>query len=132
MIVIFCLKFNCCASVYILKFFHLKISLVDGAMEARKRCAKWRNRNISDIFFSSRSIERPKTAEAARKICAEYGDNAIGVSTARKYFSRFKEDRFDISDTARSGRPSVFDEDRLNTLIHNDPRPCIRELASPG
>ena len=31
---------------------------------------------------------------AARNIYAVYGDNAIGESTARKWFSRFKEDRF--------------------------------------
>ena len=36
-----------------------------------------------------------------------YGDNAIRESTARKWFSRFKEDRFDISDTPVSGRPSA-------------------------
>ena len=58
-----------------------------------------------------------KAAEAVRNICAVYGDNAIGESTARKWFSRFKEDRFDINDTARSGRPSGFDG-RLNTMIH--------------
>ena len=66
-----------------------------------------------------------KAAEAARNICAVYGDNAIGESTARKLFSRFKEDRFDISDTPHSGRPLRCDEDCLNTLIHNDPRQCI-------
>ena len=59
-----------------------------------------------------------------------YGDNAIGESTARKWFSLFKEDRFDISDTPQSGRPSGFDEDRLNTLIHNYPRQCTRELGN--
>ena len=37
-----------------------------------------------------------KAAEAARNMCAVYGDNAIGESTARKWFSHFKEDRFDI------------------------------------
>ena len=42
----------------------------------------------------------------------------------------FKEDRFDICDTPRSGRPSGFGEDRLNTLIHNDPGQCTRELAN--
>ena len=40
-----------------------------------------------------------KAAEAARNICAVYGDNAIGDSMARKWFSHFKEDHFDISDT---------------------------------
>ena len=47
-----------------------------------------------------------KAAEVTRNICVVYGDNAIGESTARKWFSRFKEDRFDISDTPRSERPS--------------------------
>ena len=39
-----------------------------------------------------------KAAKAARYICAMYGDNAIGESTVRKWFSRFKEDLFDFSD----------------------------------
>ena len=51
-------------------------------------------------------------------------------STARKCFSRFKEDRFDIIDTPHSGRPSKFYEDRLNTLIHNDSFQCIQELEN--
>ena len=67
-----------------------------------------------------------KAAEKARNICAVHGDNAIGESTARKLFSRFKEDRLDIC----SGRTSKFDEDRLNTLIHNDPHQNTRELAN--
>ena len=33
-----------------------------------------------------------KAEEAARNICAVYGDNAIGESTERKWFYRFKED----------------------------------------
>ena len=71
-----------------------------------------------------------KAAETARNTCAVYGDNSIGEITARKWLSRFKEDRFDISDTPRSVISSVIDEYRLNTLIHNDPRHCTRELAN--
>ena len=63
-------------------------------------------------------FEFSRGAEGARNICAVYGDNAIGESMARKWFSHFKEDRFDISDTTCSRRPSGFDEDRLNTMIH--------------
>ena len=37
-----------------------------------------------------------KGAEAARNICAVYGDNVIGESTARKWFSRFKLDLFTL------------------------------------
>ena len=71
-----------------------------------------------------------KAEKEARNICAVYGDNAIGESTVRKWFSRFKEDRFHISDTRRSARPLGFDEYRLNTLIHNDPLQCTLELAN--
>jgi hypothetical protein len=35
-----------------------------------------------------------------------------------------------MSDTPRSGRPSDFDEDLLNILIHAGPRETTRELAS--
>ena len=49
-------------------------------------------------------------AEAARNICAVYGNNAIAESTARKCFSRFEEGRFDIGYTPPSGRRSGFDE----------------------
>ena len=91
-------------------------------MDARKWSAKLRHWNISDILLFEFN-RGAKAAEAARYICAMYGDNGIGESTARKWF-------FDISDTPRSGRPSAFDEDLLNTLIHNDPRHCTRELAN--
>ena len=99
-------------------------------MDARKWSAKWRNWNISDIFFSLSSIEGKKQQRQLENICTMYGDNAIGKSMTRKLFSRFKEDHFDIIDTPRSGRPSGFDEDHLNTLIHNDPHQCTRELAN--
>ena len=51
-------------------------------------------------FFALTSIGA-KVAEAARNICAVYGGNAIGESTTRKWFSRVKEDRFDIIDTLK-------------------------------
>ena len=64
-------------------------------------------------------INRGAKAEvAARNIYAVYENNAVGESMARKWFSHFKDDCFDISDTPRSGRPLGFDEDRLNTMIH--------------
>ena len=75
------------------------MEIVSGAVDARKWSAKWRNWNISDIFFSLSS--GVKAAEAARIICAVYGDNAIGENMTRKWFSRFKEDRFDIKEDLR-------------------------------
>ena len=76
------------------------------------------------LFEFSRGM---KAVEAARNICACMG-TMPSERMARKWFSHFKVDRFDISDTPLSGRP--LDEDRINTLIHNDPRQCTRELAN--
>ena len=61
-----------------------------------------------------------KVAEAPRNTCALSGDNAIGESTARKWFYRSRKNRFVISYTPRSGRSTGFHEDRSNILIHND------------
>ena len=71
-----------------------------------------------------------KAAEAARNICSVYGDNAIGLSTARKWFSRFREEHFDLSDCPRSGSQSGFDKNRLLGLMQNNPWQSTRELAS--
>ena len=62
-------------------------------------------RGLRTLFEFSRG---KKAAAGARNICAMYEDNGMGESTAKKWFSRFKEDR-------------------LNTLIHNDLR---QELAN--
>ena len=69
-------------------------------------------------------IRGAKVVEAARNICTMYGGQWLQREQARKWFSHFKKVCFDISNTPRSVRPSEFDEDRLNTLIHNDSRHC--------
>ena len=79
------------------------------------------------LFEFNRGV---KASEAARTICAVYGENAIVESTARKWFSRFKMGHFDMNDFPRSGRPSDFDEDRLNASIRDDPRQSTRELGN--
>ena len=79
------------------------------------------------LFEFNRGV---KAVEVTRNIRAVYEDNAIGESTARNWFSHFKENGFNTGDTPHSGRPSGFDEDRLNTLIQNDLRQCTRELAN--
>ena len=61
-----------------------------------------------------------------RRVCGQFHRREHG----KKMVFSFKEDRFDISDTPRSERPSGFDEVRLNTLIYNDPRQCTREIAN--
>lgn len=68
-------------------------------------------------------------AEAARLICSVYGEKAVSERTAQKWFSKFKNGDFNLSDAPRSGRPSDFDEGCLNQLIHDDPRQSTRALG---
>ena len=70
-----------------------------------------------------------KATEAAREICAVYGEGAIAERTARYWFAKFKSGNFDLKDASCSGRPSEFDEERLNQLLHEDARQTTRELA---
>ncbi|XP_076058560.1 histone-lysine N-methyltransferase SETMAR-like [Oratosquilla oratoria] len=48
--------------------------------------------------------------------------------TAQKLFKKFCSGNFNLEDVPRSGKPSAFDEDALNQLLHEDPRQSTREL----
>ena len=115
-----------------MKFCHFKI--VSGAVDARKWSAIWRNWNISDIFFSLSSIEGRKQRRRPETFAPNMGEipceREHGKNMARKWFYRLHENRSDTSDTPCSRSPSGFDEGRLNTLIHNDPRQCTQKLAN--
>ncbi|XP_076044784.1 histone-lysine N-methyltransferase SETMAR-like [Oratosquilla oratoria] len=48
--------------------------------------------------------------------------------TAQKLFKKFRSGNFNLEDAPRSGKPSAFDEDALNQLLHEDSRQSTREL----
>ncbi|KAK6760574.1 hypothetical protein RB195_021873 [Necator americanus] len=79
------------------------------------------------LYFAFRRGQ--KATEAARDICAVYGEDAITARTARNWFAKFKNGNFDLDDSLRSGRPSDFDEDSLKALLKEDGRRSSRELA---
>lgn len=88
------------------------------------------NKNEHFRHYLLFAFNRGATAtEAAREICAVYGERAIAERTARDWFAKFKSGNFDLRDAPRSGRPVVFDEERLNQLLLEDARQTTRELA---
>ena len=78
------------------------------------------------LFYFNQHLN---AAEATRMICCVYGEKAVSERTAQKWFSKFNSGNFDLNDAPRSGRPSDFDEDCLNQLIHDDPRQSTRALG---
>jgi len=62
--------------------------------------------------------------QAANKICAVYGEDAVAERIVRKWFARFKAGDFNLEDQECPGRLSIIDEDqiKMNELIENNPR----------
>jgi len=56
------------------------------------------------LFFAFHRAQ--KAAKASRDICNVYVEGVLGVSTAHKWFAKFKNGDFNLEDTPRSGRPS--------------------------
>ena len=87
-----------------------------------------KNQHFRHLLFFA--FHRDQTAAAvARNICDVYGEGVIGVSTAQKWFAKFKNGDFDLDDTPRTGRPSEFNEEHLKVLLKEDGRQTSRELA---
>ncbi len=78
------------------------------------------------LFGFNQGLNASKAAANIREV---YGEKSIADSTARKWFSRFNERNFDLSDAPCSDRPTDFNEEKLNALIHENPRQTTRELA---
>ena len=84
---------------------HIGILLFEDSAWSRGRWKMEKLEHFRHVFLFQFN-RGAKDAETARNICAVYEENAIGDRTARKWFYLLKKDRFDISDTPHSGRPS--------------------------
>ncbi|KAK6763441.1 hypothetical protein RB195_023947 [Necator americanus] len=89
-----------------------------------------RNQHFRHLLFFA-FHRGQKAAEAARDICKVHGEGAIGKSTARKWFANFKNGDFNVDDSARCGRPSDLDEERLTALLKENgmSRPHVAQVV---
>jgi len=64
---------------------------------------------------------KKKSAAEAHKILAEtYDNHALSETTCRNWLICSKNNDFDIKDKKRSGAPIKFEDEELETLIHED------------
>jgi len=80
-------------------------------------------------FFKSRNV---LPSEIHHQICQVYGDNAMGDGMVRKWVRMFHEGRENLHDEARSGRPSLVNDDlvrKVNEIVHDDRRFTISDLS---
>jgi len=71
-----------------------------------------------------------RAADAHKKICYVYGDNALTERVCQKWFAKFRSRDFDINDAPRSGRPTKINSDNVKAIIDKDPCQSVREIAT--
>ena len=68
-------------------------------------------------------------AVATQNIYTVYSDKAVNDSTDYRWFAKFQSGDTTLTDKPRSGRSVEFDDQMLDTLLHENPRQTTRELA---
>jgi len=71
-------------------------------------------------------------SEIHHQICQVYGDNAMNDGMVRKWVRMFNEGRENVHDEARSGRPSLVNDDlvrKVNETVRDDRRFTISDLS---
>ena len=71
-------------------------------------------------------------SEIHHQICHVYGHNAMSDDMVRKWVRMFNEGRKNVHDEARSGRPSLVNDDlvrMVNERVRDDRRFTISDLS---
>jgi len=80
-------------------------------------------------FLNARNV---LPSEIHHQICQLYGDNAMSDGRVRKLVRMFNEGRENVHDEARSGRPSLMNDDlvrKVNERVHDNRRFTIFYLS---
>ena len=80
-------------------------------------------------FLNARNV---LPSEIPHQICQVYGDIAMGDGMVRKWVRMFNEGRENVNDEARSGRPSLLNDDlvrKVNERVRDNRRFTISDLS---
>ena len=80
-------------------------------------------------FLNARNV---LPSEIHQQICQVYGDNAMSDGMVRKWVRMFNEGRENVHDEARSGRPSLVNDNlvrKFNERVRDDRRLKISDLS---
>ena len=68
-------------------------------------------------------------AEASRKICTAFGEDALTSRTAQRWFKKFATGDESLEDETRAGRPLTLDIEELRTMIETNSQLTCQMLA---
>jgi len=80
-------------------------------------------------FLNARNL---LPSEIHHQICQVYSDNAMSDGMVRKWVRMFNEGRQNVHDEARSGRPTLVNDDlvrKVNERVRDDRRFTISDLS---
>lgn len=70
-----------------------------------------------------------KASDAKINIDAALGEGTVSISTAKRWFAKFKSGDLSLEDKERPGRPQEIDRDAVLAAIEEDPTQTTRMLA---
>ena len=82
------------------------------------RCFSYFVANINCRFYFFNL--KKSAAEAHRLLVETYGEAALSERSCRDWFQKFKNGGFDIEDKEHSGRPKVYEDPELESLLGQD------------
>ena len=80
-------------------------------------------------FLNTRNV---LPSEIHHQICQVHGENAMNYGMVRKWVRMFNEGRENLHNEARSGRPSLVNDDlvrKVNERVHDDRRFTFSDLS---
>ena len=63
---------------------------------------------------------KKSAAEAHRLLVEAHGEGALSERSCREWFQKLKNGEFDVEDKERSGRPKVYGDAELESLLDED------------
>lgn len=76
-------------------------------------------RHLRELLIDFFNLKK-SAAEAHRLLVEAYGEAALSERSCREWFHKFKNGEFDVEDKERSGRPKVYEDAELETLLDED------------
>ena len=67
-------------------------------------------------------------AQAAKKLCDAYGEEALKDRQSRNWFDKFRFGDFSLNDEQRSGQSSEVDDEQIKAIIESDRHVTVREI----
>lgn len=85
-------------------------------------------RHLRELLIYFFNLKK-SAAEAHRLLVDAYGEAALSDRSCREWFEKFKNGEFDVEDKKRIGRPKVYEDTELETLLKEDSCQTQEELA---